>query len=80
MYLPFGVLASLIILGSIYGTIMNHSRNLILYLGLGLFTIFYQLIIFEFVFAIRGEKVYQEQLNQSRYGDSVSALLKNKGK
>lgn len=80
MYLPFGILASIIILGSIYGTIMNHSGNLILYLGLGLFTIFYQLIIFEFVFATRGEKVYQEQLNQSRYGDSVSALLKNKGK
>ncbi|HHL0610657.1 TPA: hypothetical protein ACQ0CD_002133 [Streptococcus agalactiae] len=45
-----------------------------------LVTIFYQLVMFEFVFATKGEKVYQEQMKKSRYGESVSSLLKNKGK
>ncbi|AHY16517.1 hypothetical protein DIY14_08180 [Streptococcus iniae] len=79
MYLPFGICASFVIISSIIETILNTTGNLYFIIMLVLVTIFYQLVMFEFVFATKGEKIYQEQMKKSRYGGSVSSLLKNKG-
>ncbi len=75
---------SYLILNSFYQVFIidlcKETGNLFFIIMLVLVTIFYQLVMFEFVFATKGEKVYQEQMKKSRYGESVSSLLKNKGK
>ncbi|HFE9156941.1 TPA: hypothetical protein ACGAW8_000167 [Streptococcus agalactiae] len=80
MYIPFGMLCAIGTFMSIWGTIFQEYSYLFTYVMLLIITIFYQTVVFEFILVNKGEKLYQEQMKKSRYGESVSSLLKNKGK